>query len=100
MDNKLTIISEGDLKEIIKETLQGSFLELFNKAKDEYSNNRWLSKKELIELTGWSPRTIQYLRDTKQIPYSQHGKKILYPYKGIVQFLERNMVKANQIGKS
>lgn len=52
----------------------------------------WLTKEELIELTGWSGRTIQHMRDSKQIPYSQHGRKILYPRKGIVKFLEDHYV--------
>lgn len=48
----------------------------------------WLTKEELIELTGWSSRTIQHLRDTNQIPYAEHGRKILYPRKGIEEFLD------------
>ena len=56
----------------------------------------WLTKEELTELTGWSSRTIQSLRDTHQIPFSQHGRKILYPYDGIMEFLEENHIKPIQ----
>lgn len=53
----------------------------------------WLTKEELIKLTGWSGRTIQHMRDTKQIPYSQHGRKILYPREGIMEFLKSHSIK-------
>ena len=53
----------------------------------------FLTKEELQELTGWSSRTIQNLRDTRQIPFSQHGRKILYPYDGMMEFLKENHIK-------
>ncbi|MBO6794717.1 MAG: helix-turn-helix domain-containing protein [Balneolaceae bacterium] len=52
----------------------------------------WLTKEELMEFTGWSSRTIQHMRDTNQIPYSQHGRKILYPRIGIEEFLENHYI--------
>lgn len=52
----------------------------------------WLTKKELMELTGWSSRTVQYMRDEKRIPFSQHGRKILYPRQGIIDFLEAHYI--------
>ncbi|MCH8475518.1 MAG: helix-turn-helix domain-containing protein [Opitutales bacterium] len=52
-----------------------------------------LTKEELMKLTGWSSRSIQNLRDTRQIPFSQHGKKILYPYDGILEFMKKNHIK-------
>jgi len=56
----------------------------------------WLTKQELMELTGWSSRTIQHLRDTNQIPFSQHGRKILYPRMGILQFLKKNYIQVKE----
>jgi hypothetical protein len=48
----------------------------------------WMSKAELLELTGWSSRTLQNMRDRNQIPYSQHSRKILYPRAEIMRFLK------------
>lgn len=59
----------------------------------ELGKKEWLTKKELMKLTGWSSRTIQHMRDSKQIPYTQHGRKILYPREGIMNFLEANYIR-------
>ena len=59
----------------------------------EATAKEWLTKQDLKELTGWSDRTIQNLRDTDQIPYSKHGHKILYPRQGIMEFLEVHHIK-------
>lgn len=56
----------------------------------------WLTKADLKALTGWSDRTIQHLRDTRQIPFSQHGRKITYPTDGIEAFLQANGVPARE----
>lgn len=58
----------------------------------------WLTRQEIKELTGWSDRTLQNLRDSGQIPFSQHGRKILYPRTGIMEFLEANTVNASRHG--
>lgn len=58
----------------------------------EATSKPFLTKQELIDLTGWSSRTIQHMRDTNQIPYSQHGRKILYPAKGIFEFLKKHEI--------
>lgn len=59
----------------------------------DLGKKEWLTKEELMTLTGWSSRTIQHMRDSKQIPYSQHGRKILYPREGILEFLEDHYIK-------
>ncbi|MEP1152191.1 MAG: helix-turn-helix domain-containing protein [Balneola sp.] len=59
----------------------------------ELGKKEWLTKQELMKLTGWSSRTIQHMRDSKQIPYTQHGRKILYPRKGIMDFLKANYIR-------
>jgi hypothetical protein len=47
----------------------------------------WLTKTDVLEMTGWSERTLQYMRQSRQIPFSKHNRKIMYPSDGIQQFL-------------
>ncbi|MCH8487283.1 MAG: helix-turn-helix domain-containing protein [Candidatus Cyclonatronum sp.] len=77
------------IKQAVSEAVQEVLPVLIRKA----TAKEFLTKEELQELTGWSARTLQNLRDTRQIPFSQHGKKILYPYDGIMQFLKDNHIK-------
>lgn len=62
----------------------------------DLGKKEWLTKGELMKLTGWSGRTIQHMRDSEQIPYSQHGRKILYPREGIYKFLESHYIKPRE----
>lgn len=50
----------------------------------------YLTKEKVMELTGWSSRTIQHMRDSEQIDYIQHGRKILYPTQALYDFLENH----------
>lgn len=88
----LKIIESEELRKLLQEELKAIHGNLINNKKD------WLTKEELMNMTGWSARTIQHLRDTRQIPFSQHGRKILYPYSGIVKFLEKNTVSPKSKG--
>lgn len=87
-------------KEELNTAIQQAVSEAVNKALPELirkaTAKEFLTKEELMELTGWSSRTIQNLRDTRQIPFSQHGRKILYPYTGMMEFLKENHIKPIQ----
>ena len=48
--------------------------------------------KDLMDLTGWSERTIQALRDNCEIPFIKHGRKILYPRDEVFAFLNDHLV--------
>lgn len=52
----------------------------------------YLTKESVMKLTGWSGRTIQHMRDTDQIDYVQHGRKILYPTQALYDFLENHRI--------
>ena len=78
------------IKEAVKEVLKQELPPLVK----ESIRKEWLTREEIKELTGWSDRTLQNLRDTRQIPFSQHGRKILYPTQGILDFLEGHRVRS------
>ncbi len=95
MENKLTIISEGQIEDILKKTIDKAVKDSYSDLEKIILSNQYYTKEEVLKMTGWSERTLQNLRDTKQITYSQHGRKILYPVKGILEFLDRNTVTPN-----
>ena len=84
---ELEVYFDTRVRQILKEEIP--------KLLSEVGKKDWLTKQELMDLTGWSSRTIQHLRDTNQIPYSQHGRKILYPRLGILGFLEAHHIRPN-----
>lgn len=72
----------------VKELFEKELPSILRKAK----RKPWINTEELMELTGWSRRTCQYMRDERRIPFSQEGRKILYPTDGIEKYLEGNKI--------
>lgn len=83
-------------KEELQETVRKAVNELFQKELPDIlrkaKRKPWINTNELMELTGWSRRTVQYLRDKKRIPFSQEGHRILYPTDGIEEYLRSNQI--------
>ena len=91
-NSRLTIISDDDLNMIIQTAIEKALIKSINSLEDKLIKHSYLTKAEVLELTGWSNKTIQKLRDHKQIPFTKHGRKILYPARGIYDFLKLNTV--------
>lgn len=54
-------------------------------------NERYLTGEEICEYLHISPRTLQTLRDTRQITYTMVSDRVfLYPEAGIREVLQRN----------
>lgn len=54
-------------------------------------NERYLTGEEVYEYLHISPRTLQTLRDTRQITYTTVSDRVfLYPESGIREVLEKN----------
>ena len=81
------------IKQIFSEALREVVTEELPPLVRDATRKPYLTRDELQQLTGWSIRTIVHLRQTRQIPFSQHGRKILYPTDGILSFLRENHVK-------
>ena len=95
-NSRLTIISDDDLNMIIQTAIEKALIKSINSLEDKLIKHSYLTKAEVIELRGWSDKTIQNLRDHKQIPFTKHGRKILYPTKGIYDFLKLNTVEVSK----
>lgn len=95
--DQLQFVAERkELELYFDKVLRKILVEEIPKLIKELGKKEWLTKEELEKLTGWSSRTIQHMRDSRQIPYSQHGRKILYPREGIMEFLMANYIKPRE----
>ncbi len=93
MNESVIVTTETQLEKIFSKLFEKQINTTLPALVKEATAKPWLTKEELMELTGWSSRTIQHMRDSNQIPYSKHGRKILYPRKGILEFLEDHHIK-------
>ena len=59
-------------------------------------NEVYLTSEEVCSLFGLSKRSLQNYRDSRQIPYTSIGGKILYPQSEIYKLLESHYVQATR----
>jgi excisionase family DNA binding protein len=52
---------------------------------------------EAMGLLGISKRTLQYLRDSKQISFVQHGRKIHFRAADIQEYLDNNRISRRNV---
>jgi len=85
-----TIITTEDLREFKMELLEDIKELLHNN--DGPSAKKWIKSKDVRELLGISPGTLQNLRVNGTLPYTRIGGVLYYEYSEIVEVLERNKV--------
>ncbi|MFD2531457.1 helix-turn-helix domain-containing protein [Gracilimonas halophila] len=84
---------EEHITQVISEAVDNAVSKALNDIKQTISTAvtpPYLTKEKVMELTGWSSRTIQHLRDSNQIDYVKHGRKILYPTQPLYDFLDNH----------
>jgi len=92
MSNNVFITNESDLQKAIESAIEAALKKQLPELVKQATTKPYLTKSELMELTGWSSRTLQHLRDTYQINFVKHGRKILYPTEEIYEFLEEHHI--------
>lgn len=96
MGNNVFITNESDLQKAIETAVESALQKQLPDLVKQATTKPYLTKQEIMELTGWSSRTLQHLRDTYQIHFVQHGRKILYPTEELYEFLEKHHVKPSK----
>ena len=59
----------------------------------------YLTKKELMQLTGWSNRQVEYKKEKRELSYVRQGRTILFPAEAVQAFLDEGLVKAREVCK-
>lgn len=72
------------ISQALDKHLENKLISLIRKA----NRKEWLNTSEVMQITGWSKRTIQYLRDQNRIKFHQEGHRILYRYDDLDEYLE------------
>lgn len=88
------IVTPSDLREIIKESVCSSFRAMIPNFLEALPEKRYLTKKEVSDLTGWSIRQIDYKRKSGAIPYIKRGRLVLIPTADLLAYLEEGRVPA------
>ncbi len=54
----------------------------------------YLTKPELMELTGWSSRQVEYKKSKREIPFVRQGRLVLFPTEEVFAYLDNGLVPA------
>ncbi|GAA5522198.1 helix-turn-helix domain-containing protein [Aliifodinibius salicampi] len=86
------IPTKEDLEEIISRKVKETVNDVLPGAIRKATRKEWLTTDEVMEMLQCSRRHVQYLRDSKQLPYSQNGRTIRYHIEDVEAFLNRHKV--------
>lgn len=76
---KIVVMDVEELTEIIKKVMFDALKASLPNLLERATRKPYLTREELMNLTGWRARTPHHLQDTNRIPCVQHGRKMLYP---------------------
>ena len=96
------ILDLETLRRAISEVLEDLLSKVLPPLVEQATRKPYLTREEVKALTGWSDRQLQHLRDSRQIPFFQRNKSILYPTKEFYDFLKEHRIeprKADEVGR-
>lgn len=86
-----SIVTTEDLMEFKMELLAG--IEKLLEEQGNLQQQKWIKSKEVRDLLGISPGTLQNLRTNGTLPFSKVGGVLYYQYKDVLKVLEQHRVK-------
>ncbi|NGP75623.1 helix-turn-helix domain-containing protein [Balneolaceae bacterium YR4-1] len=86
------IPTKEELEDIISRVTRETVNEVLPGAIRKATRNEWLTTDDVMEMLQCSRRHVQYLRDSKQLPFSQNGRTIRYHIEDVEAFLNDHKV--------
>ena len=56
----------------------------------------YLTKRELMDLTGWSARQVEYKKSKRELPFVRRGRTVLFPTEEVYAYLKEGYVPASR----
>jgi excisionase family DNA binding protein len=84
------------IRALVEEGVQDALSETLPAALRQATEKKYLTKRELMDLTGWSARTVEYKKTERKIPFIRRGRTILFPTEEVYEWLEEGRVEAKQ----
>ena len=96
MENHLVIITPEAIKELAASSAVAAVRQELPTLIRQANQKPYLTKKELMDLTGWSSRSVEYKKAEGKISYIRQGRLCLFPTDDIMAWLEEGRVPANE----
>lgn len=96
MSDTIIVTTKEVLEELIHGAIKTALKENLPEALQQAIAKPYLTKNELMELTGWSARQVEYKKTSREIPFIRRGRLILFPTQDIYEYLEKGRVPARK----
>ncbi len=96
METPVIVVHEDALRRIVADAVEAAVQNALPELIRRATRKPWLTRDEILELTGWSVRTLAYLRQERKIAFTQEGRKILYETASLERLLDAGYVPAKR----
>ena len=90
----IIVTSKKDLNATIQDALDTALKERLPDVIRRATTKEYLTKAELMELTGWSSRQVEYKKSKREIPFVRRGRLVLFPTEEVYAYLDEGYVPA------
>ena len=92
MNDPIAILQPGEIEGYVRKGVESALSGILAEEIRKATTKPYLTKKELMHLTGWSSRQVEYRKANRSIPFVRRGRTILFPTDEIYAFLEQGRV--------
>ena len=100
METNIAILTPSQLRSMVDEGVEAALRKVLPEAIRQGTRKPYLTKREVMELTGWSARQIEYKKSRREIPCVRRGRLALFPTDEVYAWLEEGRVPAREQGES
>lgn len=90
------IPDEETLEKVITRVTRKVVIEVLPEVIRKATRKEWLTTDDVMEILDCSRRHVQYLRDSKQLTFSQNGRTVRYNIDDLESFMNSQKVKADR----
>ena len=86
---QVAVLTPEQVRTVVREEVQAALKAVLPLAIRQAMEKPYLTKAELMLLTGWSSRQVEYKKSKREIPFIRRGRLVLFPsytYHGTVPF--------------
>ncbi len=88
----IIVTSPEALQQAIQEALGPALQQHLPALIRQATTKEYLTKKELMELTGWSSRQVEYKKSKRAISFVRRGRLVLFPTDAVHAYLDQGYV--------
>ena len=92
METPFVLTSEAQLKAALAAVVRDAIGEMVPEMIRRATAKPYLTKAELMDLTGWSSRQVEYKKERRELPFTRRGRTVLFPSGAVQAYLDEGTV--------